>query len=307
MAKARVASQGGQRRRYRRGYVGTDLLSNLPGFNLNDKNFFEMTGARKFIGNQTRFAKNISSQLQNIFKTHIRQSGVEFQYFTEEKLNKKFNQLDNTCQFSIFHLNIRSLNCNHKSLQILLGSLNHSYNIICLSEVWNVNLSFLTTIFPEYKCVYQEALSSKTGGVAVFYKKGYKVEKMKEYNINPNKDLTLDVDDLWMHIETDQNVKTLLGVIYRHPKGNISAFNDKLSATLEKIRSNKSIETCFIAGDFNIDISQYYTHYPTENFLDILSSHTFLPTILMPTRITYHSATLIDNIYLFQGKTKSNQ
>jgi hypothetical protein len=166
-----------------------------------------MTGARKFIGNQTRFAKNISSQLQNIFKTHIRQSGVEFQYFTEEKLNKKFNQLDNTCQFSIFHLSIRSLNCNHKSLQILLGSLNHSCNIICLSEVWNVNLSFLTTIFPEYKCVYQEALSSKTGGVAVFYKKGYKVEKMKEYNINPNKDLTLDVDDLWMHIETDQNFK----------------------------------------------------------------------------------------------------
>ena len=69
--------------------------------------------------------------------------------------------------------------------------------------MWNVNLSFLTTIFPEYKCVYQEALSSKTGGVAVFYKKGYKVEKMKEYHINPNKDLSLDVDDLWMHIETD--------------------------------------------------------------------------------------------------------
>ena len=60
---------------------------------------------------------------------------------------------------------------------------------------------------------------------------------MKGYSINPNKDLTLDVDDLWMHIETDQNVKILLGVIYRYPKGNISAFNDKLSAIVEKIRS----------------------------------------------------------------------
>ena len=32
----------------------------------------------------------------------------------------------------------------------------------------------------------------------------------------------MDVDNLWMHIETDQHVKILLGVIYRHPKGIIS-------------------------------------------------------------------------------------
>ena len=295
------------RRSYRRGYVDIKSLTHLPGYKLSDKNFFEMTGAENFIANQTTLAKNISSQLQNIFKTHIKQSGVEFQYFSEDKFNQSVTKIDN-CQFSIFHLNIRSLNCNHKSLQILLGSLNHSYNVICLSECWNKNLPFLTTIFPDYNCKYQEALSSNTGGVAIFYKKGYKVEKkMNEYDINPNKDLTMDVDNLWMHIETDQHVKILLGVIYRHPKGNISLFNEKLTTTLEKIRNDKAIETCFLAGDFNIDISQYYTHYPTENFLDILSSHSFLPTILMPTRITYRSATLIDNIYLFQRKNKSNQ
>ena len=78
---------------------------------------------------------------------------------------------------------------------------------------------------------------------------------MKEYHIDPNKNLALDVDESWMHIETDQNVKTLLGVIYHHPKGKISVFNDKLSATLEKNCSNKTIETCFIVGYFNIDIS----------------------------------------------------
>ena len=53
---------------------------------------------------------------------------------------------------------------------------------------------------------------------------------MKEYSNNLNKDLILDVDDLRMHIKTDQNNKTLLGVIYHHQKGNILA----LSATLEK-------------------------------------------------------------------------
>ena len=39
----------------------------------------------------------------------------------------------------------------------------------------------------------------------VYYKNGYQVEKMKGYSINPNKDLTLDIDELWIHIETDQN------------------------------------------------------------------------------------------------------
>ena len=76
---------------------------------------------------------------------------------------------------------------------------------------------------------------------------------------------------------------------------------------LKKIHDDKDIESCFLAGDFNIDISQYYTHHPTENFLDILSNHFFLPSILIPTRITYHSATLIDNIYVFQRKIKSHQ
>lgn len=76
---------------------------------------------------------------------------------------------------------------------------------------------------------------------------------MNEYDLNPNKNLTLDVDSLWMHIETDQHVKKLFGVIYRHPKGNISSFNEKLAT----MRNDKAAKTCFLAGDFNIDISQY--------------------------------------------------
>ena len=83
-----------------------------------------------------------------------------------------------------------------------------------------------------------------------FIKKGYKVKISKEYDINPNNDLTMDVDNSLMHIETDHYVKILLGVIYRRPNGNISSFNEKFSTILEKICGNKPIETCFIAGDF---------------------------------------------------------
>ena len=47
-----------------------------------------MTGAEIPIASQTTLEKNISSQLQNIFKTLNKQSGVEFQYFSEHNFNK---------------------------------------------------------------------------------------------------------------------------------------------------------------------------------------------------------------------------
>ena len=50
-------------------------------------------------------------------------------------------------------------------------------------------------------------------------------------------------------------------------------------------------------GDFNINLLNIDTHADSENFLNSLGSSFFLPQILQPTRITDHSATLIDNIF----------
>ena len=51
-------------------------------------------------------------------------------------------------------------------------------------------------------------------------------------------------------------------------------------------------------GDFNIDLVKYDSHADTECFYEQLSSHGFRPLILQPSRITSHSATLIDNIFV---------
>ena len=50
-------------------------------------------------------------------------------------------------------------------------------------------------------------------------------------------------------------------------------------------------------GDFNFDLLNWVTHSKTEEFFNLLGSYYFLPHILQPTRITDHSATLIDNIF----------
>ena len=51
-------------------------------------------------------------------------------------------------------------------------------------------------------------------------------------------------------------------------------------------------------GDFNINLLNFETHHPTDDFINTLGSYFFLPQILQPTRVTDHSATLIDNIFL---------
>ena len=52
-----------------------------------------------------------------------------------------------------------------------------------------------------------------------------------------------------------------------------------------------------ISGDFNIDLLKFGSHSETDEFMNILGTHFFQPRILQPTRITNHSATLIDNIF----------
>ena len=49
-------------------------------------------------------------------------------------------------------------------------------------------------------------------------------------------------------------------------------------------------------GDFNLNLMNYQSHNLTGEFLDMMYSNTFFPLITRPTRITSHSATLIDNI-----------
>jgi len=54
----------------------------------------------------------------------------------------------------------------------------------------------------------------------------------------------------------------------------------------------------FLAGDYNLDLIKSDSHAPTEEFVNLLASHSFLPTIHFPTRITATTASLIDNVFV---------
>ena len=76
----------------------------------------------------------------------------------------------------------------------------------------------------------------------------------------------------------------------------LNEFNgNHLNTLLDKIsKENKSV---FLLGNFNVDLWKYNKHALTNEFLDSLSSHMFLPHIIQQTRISTTSKTLIDNIF----------
>ena len=83
--------------------------------------------------------------------------------------------------------------------------------------------------------------------------------------------------------------------MYRPPNTDIKLFNDNLEAILDTIK--KENKTCYIMGDFNINILNHDTNIPTSEFVDTMFSYGYLPLINRPTRVCSTTATLIDNIY----------
>jgi hypothetical protein len=66
------------------------------------------------------------------------------------------------------------------------------------------------------------------------------------------------------------------------------------------IKSNPAYKKCeiWICGDFNLDFLNLEQHGPTKLHYESMLARNFLPVITRPTRVTAHSATLIDHIFV---------
>ncbi len=210
-----------------------------------------------------------------------------------EKLNNK--------QLLCMHLNIRSLPGKHDSLKMMLSTLDENGfkpDIILLCETWLNDHNYNTFNLENYDFVETHRRKSKGGGVGIYIN--------QEINYKIREDLSLFEEGAFesIFIETLGNdMKTIIGEIYRVPNTNESIFLDKYSDILNKIGDNN--EEIIIGTDQNLDLLRFEQHTRTKEFLDINFSYGLIPTITKPTRVTHASATLIDNIYISSKKVHS--
>ena len=190
--------------------------------------------------------------------------------------------------FSIFHLNVRSLVKNHEDLSPLLANIDHKFSVLAITETWIKDDDPYDLNFDGYNSISNHRSDRTGGGVGLYIDEKLTYQVLTEYNISNSSVF----ESLFVEICIPNNKNILIGAIYCPPNGNPEEFLDKFNESLSSLtRANK------LTGDFNLDLMKHETHSITAQFFEVTFSYGLIPLITKPTRITAHSVTLIDNIF----------
>ena len=123
---------------------------------------------------------------------------------------------------------------------------------------------------------------------------GLLIREEINYNLKP------DFELMQPHIEAISvelklpNKNIMVSSMYRPPNTDDKLFLDEYKEYVKKLKLCGKYH--IISLDHNLNLLNYEHHLSTKKFLEILIDEDQLPCITRPTRLTYHSATLIDNI-----------
>jgi len=182
---------------------------------------------------------------------------------------------------------------NLDQLLLYVKSIDIQFTVIGLCETWlSENIKDLYGI-PEYTSIHECRQDKRGGGVSLFK------HRSAEFNVRTElSQFNEYIESTFIELNgksVGQERNVIVGIIYRPPNTDIHIFNQYLISVLSLIKTENKIS--YIMGDYNINILNSESHGDTGRFLDIMYSHSFIPLITKPTRITHDSATIIDNIF----------
>ena len=215
------------------------------------------------------------------------------EYYDTDFINKKFNTSNPQKKLLFMHFNMRSLSKNVDKLHEFLTDLKTRPAVIAISETKLKESKIANNInLQGYNFIHNDSKTS-AGGVGLY------INKLLVYSSRNDLRLNLDrVEDLWIEI-TVNSKPYVVGVIYRHPAcsmAELDTFSKSVYDTLHNLNLKKT-NFC-ILGDFNIDLSRIRDYNNTRKYADNLLSCSVKRVIDQPTRVTAHSKTLLDHIYV---------
>ncbi len=191
--------------------------------------------------------------------------------------------------FSIFDMNARSL-CRHfYDIHDFVLSLNHSFSIYGFSETWFKEAPPQYVQMDNYQLIHSSRSDKTGGGAAMFVR--------NSLNFHVREDLMSSCEDfecVFIEIERVHAVNLIVGNVYRPPGASPDNFNRSFDSCLNTVTNENKL--CYIMGDSNLNLLNCSNHRPTDDFVNTFYAYGFRPLFDKPTRITPHSATLIDNI-----------
>ena len=223
--------------------------------------------------------------MQNVSQNLL--NDINCKYYDEDLFNEMAGS--KSCMFSVLHCNLQSSFKNFGLLKANLSNMKHDFSVITISETGTSGIGILSNLFENYTFINKLPPSSKKGGVGIYIRNTCSFSRRIDLDFQTN----LPIEDIWLEIND-----YIVGVIYRHPNYNIDMFNTLLEQAISAVKlENKSFIIC---GDINIDLLQTHIN-KNKLYLDLLLSNNIIPTITLPTRITDHSATIIDHINIYRS------
>jgi hypothetical protein len=212
-------------------------------------------------------------------------------YMIESEVNELVRDKPCNSGMSFLHINCRSLIGNFDRFRVLTTNLLDSFSVIGVSETWLNDDTFNMVNLPGYNFISNHRRGKTGGGVGLYLGDYFQYKLIQDCNIsNPEV-----IESLFVEISNPLGKNIIVGTVYRPPNQNLVSFIEDFNKILSII--SKDNKQCYIMGDFNLDLLHCDHHAYTQEFIDSLFSHMFIPLINKPTRLTSHSATLIDNIF----------
>ena len=174
----------------------------------------------------------------------------------------------------------------------MLRNFKKSFSVIGVSETWLADCTADRELvdITGYNFVSNHPKSKTGGRIGIYLQNDLQYKLLDKCKLSDPE----TIESLFVEITVPHEKNIIIGCVYRSPNQNTALFLEKFNI-LSRISKDK--KQCYVMGDFNLDLLQYNHHTPTQEFIDTLFSHAFIPLISNPMRLTSYSATLIDNIF----------
>jgi exonuclease III len=280
----------------------------IPGFRVHT---YELYGSISTYANDCIF--NPYSSSNNAFQigekiTNESEENSFWNEISDRLINCKYKQLKYVAtpkhsELNVLSLNIRSL---HKNISTINDNALEfqNYDILCFNET-NCNLDKLANGIDDLNIegfhppIIQAPMrkSCRGGGLATYINRRVCSEdEFSKLDIVP--ETIVEGEFLLIKITNCKGSakSVIIANVYRSPSRKPNQFHDSLDCILQKLNRHDK-KHILLVGDFNIDLIKYETDINSQNIVDTASNYGFIQVISRPTRITDHSATLIDHIY----------
>ena len=186
------------------------------------------------------------------------------------------------------HLNIHSIVTKIDELRLLLK--HRPFDVLCLNETLCDSTISDEEISIDGFSLLRNDRTRHGGGVAIYISNNFK--HTRRHNIEP------DMLECVLTEVKYSNYKPpiIVGAFYRPPNTSVDFF-DKFDEVLATVSAES--KECILLGDFNCDFSTCnILNTNTDNLKFYTSLYGFSQMITSPTRITSHSSTTIDLIFV---------